>query len=101
MTTLNLTLKEAFMIGTVIVSVTTSYVLLQQDVKQLKEDVKDIRNEIDSMHATLNKQTVVANFLIGESVKYGWIIPDKWFDSVKDQPDKKLWQRKDEVVTTE
>jgi len=101
MMTLNLTLKEAFMVGTVVVSVTTSYVLMQQDVQQLKTDVKEIRIELDSMQASMLKQNMMSNFLIGEAVKYGWTIPNKWFDSLSEQIAAKVWKTNTALTTAE
>jgi hypothetical protein len=100
MMTLNLTLKEAFMIGTVIVSVTTSYVLMQQDVQQLKTDVKEMRVELDTVQSSVMKQNTMLNFLMGEGVKYGWTVPNNWFDSLKDEIALKPWRKTNAALTT-
>lgn len=103
MMTLNLTLKEAFMISTVIVSVTTSYVLMQQDVQQLKSDVKEMRGELDIVQESVLKQNTMLNFLMGEGVKYGWTVPSRWFDGLQEQMALKPWRKKESsaITTTE
>lgn len=83
---LSFTFSELVTVGSLIVSVTTSYMLLRSDVKIIANDIVSIREtmkdqadamkedriKIEMLQAEQFRINAVLNFLYGEGVRAGW-----------------------------
>ena len=83
---LSFTFSELITVGSLIVSVTTSYMLLKSDVKIVTNDiigireamkenvdaVKEDRLKIELLQAEQFRMNAILNFLYGEGVRAGW-----------------------------
>lgn len=86
---LSFTLGEIITIGSLIVSVTATFTVLKGDVKALQDtvqdvkvDIKDIKESVEQLNYERNRMNAMMNFLYGESIREGWIMPKTYAEGV-------------------
>lgn len=107
---LSFTIGELITIASLIVSVTTSYVLLKNDVKNIQDDITKVHTlldknanrmeeqqaTIDVMRAEQYRMNMLLNFVYGEGAKFGWTMGKKYTDGVLRELKDKPWLTEEE-----
>jgi len=105
---LSFTFSELITVGSLIVSVTTSYMLLKSDVKIVTNDIigiretmkdqadamKEDRLKIEMLQAEQFRINAVLNFLYGEGVRAGWTPTRNYSNQVLKEMAEKPWLTK-------
>jgi len=105
---LSFTFSELITVGSLIVSVTTSYMLLKSDVKIVTNDiigireamkenvdaVKEDRLKIELLQAEQFRMNAILNFLYGEGVRAGWTPTRTYSNQLLKEMAEKPWLTK-------
>jgi hypothetical protein len=83
---LKIKFHELITIGAILISVTTAYVLLNADVKEIKSDIIDLKVSIDKVQ----EEQFRVNFYLGQ--KEGWTSKDD--EPLRRELAKKPWRSK-------
>ena len=102
---LSFTFSELITVGSLLVSVTTSYVLLKSDVKAVTNDIAGIhgvlkenadeikadRIKIELLQAEVYRINALVNFVYGESARAGWVISKQNSDAILKEMSERPW----------
>ena len=105
---LSFTFSELITVGSLIVSVTTSYMLLKSDVKIVTNDVGSVREAIKDTSDTVKEDRIkieilqaeqfrmnaILNFLYGEGVRSGWTPSRNYSNMILKEMAEKPWLTK-------
>ena len=105
---LSFTFSELITVGSLIVSVTTSYMLLKSDVKIVTNDVIGVREsmkenadgiredrlKIELLQAEQFRMNAILNFLYGEGVRSGWTPSRAYSNQLLKEMAEKPWLTK-------
>lgn len=105
---LSFTFSELITVGSLIVSVTTSYMLLKSDVKIVTNDVVGVREsmkensdsiredrlKIELLQAEQFRMNAILNFLYGEGIRSGWIPSRAYSNQLLKEMAEKPWLTK-------